>query len=235
MVPKETWGSAPDYKELGKDNIEKDKKIVIIGAGSAALSAAETLRKTGYKGYIYMVTKEADIPYDRTLLSKYLDGDYPPGAIRSSSALENNGIVVVSESTVTDIDYSNKNVQIAGKDPLSYDKLLIASGMRNRIPPIKGLNDVSYYTLRNKKDYLEINKALREPGVKNVTIIGGGFIGMEIASSIRAGLKDLNVTVLEGQSTPLQHVLGDKVGKVLQKLSEKNGVNIVTNAKIQGI
>ena len=74
--------------------------------------------------------------------------------------------------------------------------MLIASGMRNRIPPIKGLNDVSYYTLRNKKDYIEINKALREPGVKNVTVIGAGFIGMEIASSIRAGLKDLNVTVL---------------------------------------
>ena len=78
---------------------------------------------------------------------------------------------------------------------------------------------MSYHSLRNKQDYLEINKALREPGVKNVTIIGGGFIGMEIASSIRLGLKDLNVTVLEGQSTPLKHVLGDKVGKVLQNLS----------------
>ena len=107
--------------------------------------------------------------------------------------------------------------------------------MRNRIPPIKGLNQVSYHTLRNKKDYTAIDQALREPGVKNVTIIGAGFIGMEIASSIRAGIKDLNVTVLEGQKTPLQHVLGDKVGKVLQNLSEKNGVKVVTNAKIVGI
>lgn len=107
--------------------------------------------------------------------------------------------------------------------------------MRNKIPPIEGLNSVSYYSLRNKKDYASINEALRAPGVKNVTIIGGGFIGMEIASSIRLGLKDLNVTVLEGQSTPLKQVLGDKVGGVLQKLSEKNGVNIVTNASVKQI
>ena len=71
--------------------------------------------------------------------------------------------------------------------------------------------------------------------MKSVTIIGAGFIGMEIASSIRAGLKDLNVTVIEGQNTPLAHVLGDKVGKVLQNLSEKNGVNIITGAKVTGI
>lgn len=234
-IPKSNWSSAPEYKELGKENVEKDKKIVIIGAGSAGLSAAETLRKTGYKGYIYLVTKEADLPYDRTLLSKYLDASKPPGAIRNEQSLENNGIIVVKESTVTGINYEGKHVQIEGKEPLSYDKLLIASGMRNKIPPIQGLNSVSYYSLRNKKDYAGINEALRAPGVKNVTIIGGGFIGMEIASSIRLGLKDLNVTVLEGQSTPLKHILGDKVGGVLQKLSEKNGVNIVTNASVKQI
>ena len=206
--------------------------MVIIGAGSAALSAADTLRKSGYKGYIYMVTKEADLPYDRTLLSKYLDHLHPPGDIRNQQALENNGIVVVRESTVTGIDYVDKKVQIEGKESLSYDKLLIASGMRNRVPPIKGLSNVDFYSLRNKKDYTAVNEALRGEGVKNVTIIGGGFIGMEIASSIRLGLKDLNVTVLEGQSTPLKHVLGGDVGGVIQKLSEKNGVNLITNAKI---
>ena len=56
-IPKSGWSSAPEYVELGKDNIDKSKKIVIVGAGSAGLSAAETLRKNGYKGYIYLVTK----------------------------------------------------------------------------------------------------------------------------------------------------------------------------------
>jgi apoptosis-inducing factor 3 len=154
LVPKGSWESPPEYKELGKENIEKDKKIVIIGAGSAGLSAAETLRKTGYKGYIYLVTKESDSPYDRTMLSKYLDGKKPPGSIRSDEALDNNGIVVVKESTVTGIDYQGKQVEIEGREPLAYDKLLIASGMRNKIPPIEGLKNVSFYSLRNKKDYI---------------------------------------------------------------------------------
>lgn len=61
---------------------------------------------------------------------------------------------------------------------MPYDKLLIASGAKNRVPQIKGLNQVSFYSLRNKKDYSDINIAIRAPGVKNVTIIGGGFIGM---------------------------------------------------------
>lgn len=92
-----------------------------------------------------------------------------------------------------------------------------------------------FYTLRNKQDYTKINEALRAPGVKNVTIIGGGFIGMETASAIKLAFKDANVTVLEGQNAPLTHVLGEKVGTVLQRLSEKNGVKIITNAKISSI
>lgn len=60
-VPKEGWSSAPEYKEIGKENINKNEKIVIIGGGTAGLSAAETLRKTGYKGYIYIVTREKGI------------------------------------------------------------------------------------------------------------------------------------------------------------------------------
>jgi len=61
---------------------------------------------------------------------------------------------------------------------LNYDKLLIASGVRNRIPQIPGLNNTQYYQLRSKNDYNHINTVLKTPGVKNITIIGGGFIGM---------------------------------------------------------
>jgi NADPH-dependent 2,4-dienoyl-CoA reductase/sulfur reductase-like enzyme len=110
--------------------------------------------------------------------------------------LENNGIIVLRESTVTGIDYAKKSVSIEGKDALSYDKLLIASGVRNRIPNIQGLSSVKYYSLRNKQDYLNIYEALSKAPNKNVTIIGGGFIGMELASAIKLAYKDANVTVL---------------------------------------
>jgi NADPH-dependent 2,4-dienoyl-CoA reductase/sulfur reductase-like enzyme len=82
-------------------------------------------------------------------LSKGISANAPK-PIRSEESLENNGIIVLRESNVTGIDYVNKNVSIEGKDPLSYDKLLIASGAKNRAPNIEGLSSVKYYSLRNK-------------------------------------------------------------------------------------
>ena len=73
---------------------------------------------------------------------------------------------------------------------MAYDKLLIATGCVNRYPPIKGLDNVNFLSLRNIDDYKTINQAIREKGAKNVTIIGGGFIGMEMASAIKLALKD---------------------------------------------
>lgn len=90
-----------------------------------------------------------DVPYDRSLLSKGL-GPNAPKPIRNEQSLENNGIIVLKQSTVTNIDYANKSVAIEGKDSLSYDKLLIASGAKNRVPPISGLSNTKFYSLRNK-------------------------------------------------------------------------------------
>ena len=80
--------------------MDKDQKIVIIGAGPTALSAAETLRDSGYKGFIYLLSKEKgnyfynlELPYDRTALSKMSDPVQKPGPIRSAEYLKNNGMV----------------------------------------------------------------------------------------------------------------------------------------------
>lgn len=113
---------------------------------------------------------------------------------------------------------------------------MIATGSNNRYAPIKGLDQVNFYGLRSVQDYKQINQAVRENGAKNITIIGGGFIGMELASALKMALKDqVNITILEATDTPLKQVLGDKVGKVLQTLSEKNGIKVQTSARIQEI
>lgn len=92
---------------------------------------------------------------------------------------------------------------------MTYDKLLIASGCVNRFPPIQGLKETKFSSLRNIEDYEQINSALRQQGVKNVTIIGGGFIGMEVASAIKLQFKDaINVSVVDQMSVPLEHVVG---------------------------
>lgn len=106
----------------------------------------------------------------------------------------------------------------------------------NRYPPISGLKDVNFFGLRNLADYEKITQEIRKDGVKNITIIGGGFIGMETASAIKAALKDqVNVTVIEGRDVPLSHVLGTELGNVLSQLAAKNGVNVITSANIKEI
>lgn len=119
---------------------------------------------------------------------------------------------------------------------MPYDKLLLATGCVNRVPPIPGLNNVEYSGLRNISDYEKINQALRQKDVKNVTIIGAGFIGMEVASAIKMQFKEnINVTVVEKLDTPLKHIVGKDVGGVLSELAAKNGVNIVCNTGIKEI
>ena len=77
---------------------------------------------------------------------------------------------------------------------------------------------------------------MRSEGVKNVTIIGGGFIGIETASAIKMALKEnINVTILEQGETPLQHVVGKDVGQVIQGLAGKNGVKVMTSVRIKNI
>ena len=130
-----------------------------------------------------------ELPYDRTALSKMSDPVQKPGPIRSAEYLKNNGMVFLGETTVTGIDYKSKHLQVDSKYPITYDKLLIASGCVNKFPPIRGLKETKFSSLRSLADYEEINQAVRRKGVKNVTIIGGGFIGIEIASSIKLALE----------------------------------------------
>lgn len=182
---------------------------------------------------MYFSHLSKDLPYDRTLLSKGSDAEKHPGPIRSQEWYEKNGVEFLGETTVVGIDYKNKNVR-TNKQPVTYDKLLLATGCVNRYPSIKGLDQTNFFGLRGVDDYKAINKAIREKGAKNITIIGGGFIGMEMASAIKLALKDqVNITVLEVADTPLKNILGEKVGKVLQTLSEKNGIKVQTSARIQ--
>lgn len=199
------------------------------------MSAIDSLRQTGYDGLITVISKESYLPYDRTLLSKGSDATKYPGPIRDQQWYERNGVEFVGETSVVGIDYAHKQVKTSNL-PVHYDKLLIATGSANRVPPIKGLDQVKYFGLRSVDDYKKINEAIREKGAKNITIIGAGFIGMELASAIKMALKDqVNITILEATDAPLKNVLGEKVGRVLQTLSEKNGIKIHTSALIKEI
>jgi len=88
------------------------------------------------------------------------DPTKPPGAIRDANWFKNNGVDFVGETTVTGIDHANKQVK-TDKNSLQFDKLLIATGSVNRFPPIKGLDQAKFFSLRGIDDFIHINEAVR--------------------------------------------------------------------------
>lgn len=177
-----------------------------------------------------------DLPYDRTLLSKNFNAKPEGTVVRKRSFLENYGIDVHTSTSVKKINYENKEVQLTNGQKVSYDSLLIATGTAPVVPPIPGANDIQQFTLRSHRDLENIRSTIVNNKLKNITIIGGGFIGLELSSALKLELKDkVNITILESQNTPLERILGPEIGKSIENFVQKNGVHIETSAKIKEI
>lgn len=182
--------------------------IVIIGGGPAALSAAETLRQAGFEGSITMISKDSVLPYDRTALSKNWKATAENSVIRKADFFETYGIDVRKGREVTEIDYVGRKVLLSDGSAVPYEKLLVASGAEPIVPPIVGAERIPQITLRNLGDLEKIRKAVKDT-TKNITIIGAGFIGIELSSSLKAEFKDkVNVTVVDSLEAPFARVFG---------------------------
>lgn len=208
------------------------RKFVILGAGCAGLSAVETLRQAGYTGEITLVSKEKNVTYDRTPLSKDIYGvDLKNLALRDNNFFDENDINLIRGAGASRLDPGSKTIEIEGGNALKYDKLLIATGGRARLPPIKGINLKNIFTVRNYEDSVAIREASRD--IKNVVVIGASFIGIEAAVSIKYHFKDkVNVTVVDALSVPFERVLGPEVGGAIKKYVEKNGLKLALNAMV---
>ena len=202
---------------------DDDRLFLIIGAGAAGQAAAEELRALGYAGRLALVTGEHRPPYDRTKLSKgYLAGDASDDALRlrDGAFYERYGIEIWTESPVTGLDPSDRTVRFEGRDPVTYDACLVATGGIPRRIPIEGRDLDGVLTLRSWKDARQIVERVAD--AECVVVIGASFIGMEAASNLAA--RGLKVTVVGKESTPFESVLGAQVGGVFQAAAEEAGV-----------
>src|SRR6478736_5425628 len=202
--------------------ITKPNAIVIVGAGAAGNSAAEKLRREGYTGKITLLGAEGALPVDRPNLSKdYLAGTAPDEWIplRSEEFYREQRIELV-QTKVNSLDPSSKSVTLSDGSRIDYDALLLATGaaaIRLNIPG-GGLPHV--YTLRTLADSRAIIAASSK--AKHAVLIGAGFIGLEVAASLRA--RGVEVTVVAPDSVPLGRVLGELLGRTIQKLHDSHGV-----------
>jgi 3-phenylpropionate/trans-cinnamate dioxygenase ferredoxin reductase subunit len=200
--------------------------FVIIGASLAGGTAAATLRQEGFDGDIILIGEERHLPYERPPLSKqYLRGEVPfeKAMVRPAGFFEDNRINARLGVTATRVNPVERTVEVTTGGVVHYDKLLIATGVRNRRPPIPGRALQNVFDLRSVDDA----DALRAEIVsgRKAAVIGMGFIGCEVAASLRQ--KGVEVVCVDPSPTPLFRVLGEQVGHVMSTLHQEHGVETV--------
>ncbi len=204
--------------------------IVIIGAGQAAGQTVASLRQGGFTGGITILGDEAHPPYQRPPLSKqYLSGDQELERIyvRPGQFYVDRDITLKTETTVTDIDPDAKTVTTATGELYQYDELLIATGSRPRIlnVPKAELDGIHY--LRTIADVDRIRAALTS--ASRVCILGGGYIGLEVAAVVASS--GFEVSVIEMEERILQRVTTAEMSAFYQNLHERHGVRLMVNTK----
>lgn len=207
-----------------------NRTFVILGAGAAGSTAVETLRQKGFQGRIIFISAERKLPYDRTKLSKsYLQGQVEEDSfpLRSCEFYDHNEIELQFGKAVIKVDTSGKSLTFEDGSSLNYDSLLLATGGSARKLDIPGADLENIFTIRQTEDVSSILHVVKN--AQRALIIGSSFIGMEAAASLTQ--QGLEVTVVSPSDLPFKKILGEQLGKMLQKLHEKNGVTFKLETK----
>jgi 3-phenylpropionate/trans-cinnamate dioxygenase ferredoxin reductase subunit len=207
--------------------------IVIVGGGLAAARTAEQLRRAQYTGPILIVSDEVHLPYDRPPLSKeVLRKEVDDTALKPRQWYDEKDIVLRLGSAATGIDTAVQTVTLADGTVLGYDELVIATGLvPRRIPSFPDLEGVR--VLRSFDESMALRT--HASAAKRAVVIGAGFIGCEVAASLR-GL-GVDVVLVEPQPTPLASVLGEQIGELVARLHRDEGVDVRTGlgvAEVRG-
>ena len=208
-------------------------RIVVVGASAAGLSVVEGLRRNGFDGPLTLLGAEEQLPYDRPPLSKQLlQGDWEPGRLelRSRAALAALDLDLRLGKPATALDTGRREVALHSGERLRYRDLVIATGVTPRLLPgtAPGASPApGTYTLRTLDDALALRLTLRES--QRLVIVGGGFIGNEVAA-VAAGL-GVDVTLVLSGRIPMSDAVGADIGDLLARTHREHGVRLHTGVR----
>ncbi|MEO8714187.1 MAG: NAD(P)/FAD-dependent oxidoreductase, partial [Acetobacteraceae bacterium] len=212
---------------------QSDARIVIVGAGHAGGSAAALLRQYGWKGPITLVGEEPIAPYQRPPLSKaWLKGEADAAslALRPDSFYPTNNVSLRLATSAVAIDRAARTVALSSGESLPYDHLILALGARARKLSLPGLPLAGVLELRTVADADHLKAALA-PG-KRLAVIGGGYIGLEVAASARA--LGAEAVVIEREARVLARVANQTLSDFFKSHHEARGVAFELGAEITG-
>ena len=211
-----------------------DKVLIVVGASHAGSNLALTARRQGWQGEILLLGEEPHLPYHRPPLSKdYLAGNKAQQEIllRPEMAYEKAEVVFRPGSRVISVERGSRQVVLADGTSLSYDKLALCLGSRARTVPIPGADREGVHYLRTVDDVERIRPCIQAG--KSAVIVGGGYIGLEAAATLRKA--EMEVTVLEMLPRVLQRVTAPAVSEFFSRVHAEEGVDIFNGATVESI
>ncbi|MBT6348454.1 MAG: FAD-dependent oxidoreductase [Proteobacteria bacterium] len=206
--------------------------IVIIGAGHAAIQCAASLRDLGDTSPITIISAESDLPYHRPPNSKkYIVEGVPEdfSLLRAADFYETEKIDLLLGETVESVDPAGRQVKFASGGGLGFEKLVMAPGSEPRTLPIPGIEHApSLYSLQDARDIYS-----RLSGADTVAVIGGGFIGLEIAAA--AAVSGKAVTVIEAAPQILGRSLTPNLAERIRSIHEEAGISIIDSVSVEKV
>jgi 3-phenylpropionate/trans-cinnamate dioxygenase ferredoxin reductase subunit len=208
--------------------------VVIAGAGQAGFQAAMSLRTEGYDGPVTLIGEEPHLPYQRPPLSKgFMAGkqDLDATVLRPAAYYADHHIDLLLGEKIVDFDRLSSRARLASGSQVPCDALVLAVGARNRALPVPGANLDGVFYLRTLTEAAAIKQ--RVENASEIVVIGGGFIGLELAAAARA--KGKSVTVLEARTRLMPRVVAPVISEFYRNIHTDQGVRIVLGAAVTGI
>ncbi|HTH60947.1 MAG TPA: FAD-dependent oxidoreductase [Paraburkholderia sp.] len=238
LVSTEASTPAPASEEASKAPHDDNRLFAVVGAGAAGAAACAALREFGFRGRIVLIDQETTTPYDRTVLSKFVpSGELAPRDVYPlfDDAFLADQHIDCRLAHVVALDANQREIRFERGEPLRYDAALIATGSAPKRPPVRGIDEDAIrervVLLRHLDDAARLDRLAAAGG--HALVIGGSFIGLEVASSLRK--RGVEVTVVSPEPVPFAKQFGREAGDLFLQLHRQNGTVFVMETEVDAI